>query len=135
MPILSPSELGLLRDRLQELQAALTEEIQSRREQAAAVEVDQTRVGRLSRSDAMQQQAMAQEANRRAEERLVQVRASLRQVGTDRYGLCLDCEEPIEWKRLLGNPCTWLCYDCSRERESAASAEAQQRASRGSQGR
>ena len=50
-------------------------------EAAETVELDQTRVGRLSRMDALQSQAMSLEAQRRRRVELQQIDAALRRIG------------------------------------------------------
>ncbi len=64
------------------------------------VELDQQSVGRLSRQDALQQQAMAnaQEARRGAE--LRRIKAAIARLDEGEYGYCAECGEPIARKRL-----------------------------------
>ena len=50
------------------------------------VELDQTRVGRLSRMDALQGQAMAQETARRRDNEVARIDAALKRVDDDEYG-------------------------------------------------
>ncbi|MBD1400043.1 TraR/DksA family transcriptional regulator [Pelovirga terrestris] len=74
-------------------------------------------IGRLSRVDALQQQAMAK-ANREAHQRrLVLIDAALRTLKSGRYGLCRSCDEPISLKRLEARPETPFCIECQTERE------------------
>lgn len=74
-------------------------------------------IGRLSRVDAMQQQAMAK-ANREAHKRrLVLIDAALMSIRQGHYGLCRGCEEPINLKRLEARPETPFCLDCQAQRE------------------
>ena len=78
------------------------------------VELDQQAVGRLSRMDALQYQAMAQaQARRRAVERQ-KIHAALKRIDEGEYGFCTDCGEDIEPKRLSADPATALCLDCLR---------------------
>ena len=64
----------------------LTEDAESAQK---PVELDQTRVGRLSRMDALQGQAMAQETARRRDNEVVRIDAALKRVDDDEYGYCL----------------------------------------------
>ena len=66
-----------LRGRLLQMQEELRVSLRERSAAAAPVELDQTTQGRLSRMDAMQGQAMAQAAVRRAEQQLVLVVVSI----------------------------------------------------------
>jgi DnaK suppressor protein len=78
------------------------------------VELDQQSVGRLSRMDAMQQQAMAaaQEARRRA--RMTAIEAALRRLDEVEFGWCADCGEFIGTERLDLDPTLMRCVDCAR---------------------
>lgn len=82
------------------------------------VELDQAKVGRLSRMDAMQAQAMAKESGRRREQMLVRIEIALQKIENDEYGICRDCEEPIPVKRLEFDPTAIRCVDCANAAES-----------------
>jgi len=96
-------------DRLAELAAedALGEEAQG------VVELDQQMVGRLSRMDALQMQAMAkaQAARRRLETQRLQ--AALARMDEGEYGCCEDCGEDIALKRLELDPAALKCISCA----------------------
>jgi DnaK suppressor protein len=77
------------------------------------VELDQTRVGRLSRMDALQNQAMAKETERRRHQELERIDLALERLANDEYGDCLACGEPIAEKRLKLDPSATLCIDCA----------------------
>jgi len=105
---------------LSKLKAALESELQaleSLREiadsGASTVELDQSKVGRLSRMDAMQQQAMQKEQNRRRDLRFEQIKAALRRMEEQDYGWCLDCGEAIKPERLAVNPAAAYCTQCA----------------------
>lgn len=83
------------------------------RESAKIVELDQTRMGRLSRMDAMQAQAMSIESNRRRAITIRRIQAALQRIDDDEYGECLECGEPINPKRLEVDPAASLCIDCA----------------------
>lgn len=98
-----------LRERREEILAL----IEGHGEDAKPVELDQTRVGRLSRMDALQNQAMAQETERRRQQELVRIEAALRRLEDGSYGDCVECGEPIAEKRLALDPSAVLCIDCA----------------------
>ena len=78
------------------------------------VELDQQAVGRLSRMDALQNQAMAQaQARRRAVERQ-KIQAALKRIEADEYGYCIDCGDEITPDRLATDPAIALCTTCMR---------------------
>lgn len=83
---------------------------------ARPVALDQP-IGRLSRVDALQQQAMAQATRRGMELRLQLVQQALTAVERREYGYCRMCDEPIAYKRLLSKPETPFCVRCQRGRE------------------
>lgn len=83
-------------------------------DERASVQLDQQSVGRLSRMDALQVQAMAKAEQARRERRLQQVRAALARIDDDTYGDCLRCGEPVEDRRLDADPAATLCIGCVR---------------------
>ncbi len=92
---------------------ALIELEQTGSEAAAIVELDQTRVGRLSRMDALQVQAMSQQRERRREIQLHKIAAALKRIERNDYGYCTECGEEIAYRRLVFDPATTLCIDCA----------------------
>ena len=88
----------------------LAEEVESARQ---PVELDQTRVGRLSRMDALQGQAMAQETARRRDNEIGRIDAALKRVAEDEYGYCLACGEKIAAARLKLDPMAAICVTCA----------------------
>ena len=109
--------VNALRDKLLKLRAELQELAAMGDESAAVVELDQTKVGRLSRMDAMQAQAMAQASEQRREQTLRQIDAALKRIDDDEYGYCLQCGESINPKRLEFDPTALLCIDCASKAE------------------
>lgn len=97
----------LIQARLEELEAALSAGTDQ------PVELDQSRVGRLSRMDSMQSQAMARHGSRRAEQEIERLRAALKRIESDEYGYCARCEEEIGAGRLRFDPGATLCVDCA----------------------
>lgn len=106
-----------MREKLLKLQAELRAVAESGDESAAVVELDQAKVGRLSRMDAMQAQAMAKASSRRREQMLRQIEAALKRIDDDEYGYCKECDEPINPKRLEFDPTAVLCIDCASKAE------------------
>jgi DnaK suppressor protein len=86
-------------------------------EAASIVMLDQSSVGRLSRMDALQGQAMAQERCRRRELELKKIAAALQRIEKDDYGLCQECNEPIAQRRLEFNPAVAYCIACANKQE------------------
>ena len=78
------------------------------------VELDQQAVGRLSRMDALQNQAMAQAQARRRQAERAKIHAALKRIETGEYGYCTDCGEDIAPARLAADPAIALCAECMR---------------------
>jgi len=87
-------------------------------ESAAVVELDQSKVGRLSRMDAMQAQAMAKASGNRRQAMLLKIRSALKRIDDDEFGLCRECGEPINPKRLEFDPTAVYCIDCASKGEA-----------------
>jgi len=81
------------------------------------VELDQASVGRLSRMDAMQAQAMSIETGRRRREKLLQIADALQRIEEDEYGYCDECGEAIAPARLTIDPTALLCIQCASAKE------------------
>ena len=77
------------------------------------VELDQSMVGRLSRMDALQNQAMQVETERRRSVELQRIDASLKRIEDDEYGYCVSCGEEIEAKRIENDPTIPTCISCA----------------------
>lgn len=85
---------------------------------AQPVELDQTRVGRVSRMDAMQAQAMAVESERRRHVELARIAGALKRIEIGDYGYCVSCDEPIAKERLRVDPAAPLCIVCAGNAEN-----------------
>ena len=96
------------------LRKKLRDLVESTAEARRTVELDQTRVGRLSRMDALQVQAMSVETNRRRKVELQQIEAALARIEEGDFGYCVSCGEAIAPKRLAHNPTTPVCIECAR---------------------
>lgn len=100
---------SVLRERHGQLKALIS----SAKDQTKPVELDQTKMGRLSRIDAMQQQAMASETERRRKNDLKRVEAAIKRLDDETFGFCINCEEPIPRKRLEFDPASATCVRCA----------------------
>ena len=78
------------------------------------VTLDQQSIGRVSRIDSLQVQAMdlAQQQARRKQ--IVRIDAALERLDIGDYGYCVTCDEEISAKRLELDPATPLCIQCAR---------------------
>ena len=99
----------LIRDRLAEIDAenALGSDGQS------TVMLDQQAVGRLSRMDALQSQAMAVAQQKRRDAEAARLAGALARLAEDDFGYCEDCGEPIAPRRLELNLTATRCISCA----------------------
>ena len=81
---------------------------------SAPVALDQTQQGRLSRMDAMQQQAMAEETRRRRQRDIQLINAALSRLEDGEYGYCVTCGEAVEPERLALDAATPFCIGHAR---------------------
>ncbi len=101
--------LPRLKEELAALQAASSRTSDSRK----PVELDQQSVGRLSRMDAMQQQAMSAAQDARRHGRVRAIEAAMRRIETGEFGWCARCGDFIGLKRLDLDPTIMRCRDCA----------------------
>lgn len=106
-PEIAKERLLSLKDELEALRA-LSEDAR------ATVTLDQQSVGRLSRMDALQGQAMAQASERQRVADLARIEAALKRLDDDEYGYCLNCGEDIPEKRMEVDPAAALCVKCAK---------------------
>ena len=115
-----------MRDRddidLQELRRRLLRERQKNRASSEGdrdsrrpVTLDQQSVGRLSRMDALQMQAMALETERRRQTRIRRIDAALERIDEGEFGYCVNCGEAIAAKRLEFDPTSPRCLGCAEQ--------------------
>ena len=102
--------------RLLSLQAELEDRAEHNSDALGTVELDQNRVGRLSRMDALQGQQMAQEAERRRLLKLQQIAGALKRLEQGDFGICYGCEDDIATERLRFDPTLTRCVACSEDR-------------------
>ena len=106
-------DLQAIRRALEGERADLLHESEATAEEQRPVALDQQSVGRLSRMDALQVQAMAQALEARRQGRLLRIEAALRRLDAGDYGFCEECGEKIPAKRLEIDAVTERCVDCA----------------------
>ena len=110
-------DLTCFRKMLLQRQQNLLSVTQTGLDAAKTVELDQTRVGRLSRMDEMQAQAMSRETNRRRKIELGRIIAALERIESGDYGYCISCGDEILAQRLEIDPSNPLCLACASQVE------------------
>ena len=106
----------MYRSRIEAEIAELRKLSDSSKQSRAPVTLDQQSVGRLSRMDAMQQQAMTAANRQRNKVRLHLVDAALK-MDPDEYGICKKCDEDIGYARLKVRPESPFCVTCQNKNE------------------
>lgn len=105
-------------DRFRHLIAArledLTQEDALGKAGQATVTLDQQAVGRLSRMDALQNQAMARAGQGRRSTMKARLRAALGRIEAGEFGWCDACGDAIGTGRLQLDPSATRCIDCAR---------------------
>jgi len=77
------------------------------------VVLDQQSVGRLSRMDALQQQAMAKATQGRRAVSRTRIQAALSRIDEGEFGYCTECGEEIPVRRLELDPTSPTCVSCA----------------------
>ncbi len=77
------------------------------------VTLDQQSVGRLSRMDAMQHQAMNQATERTRQRDLNRIKAAIGRIDEGEYGYCAECGDEIAERRLEVDPMAERCINCA----------------------
>ena len=114
---MTEAESDNIHTRLELLQKETLTEKEAAAESIAPVELDQARIGRLSRMDSMQQQAMALEQDRRRDILLKRIEGAFLRVESGTYGHCVKCTKPIEEKRIDFDPTVFFCQQCAQRAE------------------
>ncbi len=112
--MLKDADIARFRAALLAEKAELAAENRTAAEDQATVTLDQQSVGRLSRMDAMQRQAMAQATARRRRDRDKRIAAALSRIDDGEFGYCIDCGEDIGQARLTLDPTLPTCVSCAR---------------------
>jgi len=109
MAINDERAMNILNSRREELEGLSAGSAEAR----DTVTLDQQSVGRLSRMDAMQQQAMAQATERQRAAEISRIDAALKRLDEGEYGACIECGEDIAEKRLEIDPAATHCINCA----------------------
>lgn len=111
-------DIKAFKKRLLEMREEVEELSEVTEEARQPVELDQTMVGRLSRMDALQTQAMQLETERRRGIEIQRINAALKRMEEGEFSYCVSCGVDIEPKRLENDPTTPTCFDCAEMSEN-----------------
>ena len=107
-------DLEKAKERLDAQELELKEISASPSASTAPVALDQQSVGRLSRMDAMQQQAMNKATEQKRRFDLVRIDEARKRLASGDYGFCDECGNEIPDGRLAIDPMAELCVNCAR---------------------
>ena len=116
--LMNVSKIKHFKDLLEERQKELASLAEISAESRDTVILDQQSVGRLSRMDAMQAQAMAQAQDRQRAHELMRIEQALTRIVNGDFGYCEECGEEINQKRLEVDPAALFCMKCASANES-----------------
>lgn len=116
MSHLTDEQLEVFRQRLVAAKAS-AEALLGRGMVGDAVEASGSAIGRLTRIDALQMQAMSQMNRHQLDVRLRQIEAALLVMDQGRYGLCRQCKLPVALSRLEAIPEAPFCLECQENLE------------------
>ena len=97
---------------IERLLQELTAEDELGQSSQRTVELDQQSVGRLSRMDALQSQAMAQAQQRRRDVLKSSLIFALQRLEEGEFGYCADCGDEIEEAQISASLVIMKCMSC-----------------------
>ena len=111
---MNKKHFDLYQNQLLKIRNGLLQDSDKTRDDRQPVLLDQSSVGRLSRMDALQVQAMQLETERRRNIKLQRIESALTRLQNGEFGLCIICGEDIQESRLKYDPTIPTCIACSR---------------------
>lgn len=92
--------------------ATLEDDISHLSEAAKPVSPDNA-IGRLSRQEAMQDQQIQLASLNKSKTRLARLQSARNSIDDESFGLCVQCEDPIPFGRLMLMPESTTCVNCA----------------------
>jgi len=99
-----------LLDKIQSLQ----KDIQAFKELTRPIAPDNA-IGRISRMEAINSKSINEETLRKTENTLAKIQRALKIIDDEDFGICIECDEPIPFARLMILPETSLCVVCAEK--------------------
>lgn len=106
-------EITTIRERLQAQITEVEASVESAESTRASAQLDPSRVGRLSRVDALQMVAMERALEERRRAQALRAQRALELIEEGSYGECVLCYEPIALKRIRLDPSLLTCVSCA----------------------
>ena len=111
---MNETDIAEMRILIQTRLAELDQEDLLGKDSQGVVTLDQQSVGRLSRMDALQGQAMAKASQHMRNSERQGLQNALQRMKGGEFGYCDDCGDAISLKRLALNPAAIKCINCAR---------------------
>ena len=111
--MVEPTDIFAFKQQIIDEMAELEKLRKQARDSRAPVCLDQQSIGRLSRIDSMQQQAMNIASDSRRLHRQKALMAALQRIEIENYGYCHNCDDVIGAGRLRIDPAVTLCVNCA----------------------
>jgi DnaK suppressor protein len=113
---LSNEQKAELKSSLEKRMQDIERELEGLKEAAKPVDLEES-IGRLARMDAIQDQQIAIKTKNEKEKLLTAIKMSLEKIDSEDFGLCAECGEEIQFKRLLKRPESLFCIHCQSAQE------------------
>lgn len=110
---MNDAKIDQFRAMLKAMQTQLAAQDDIAQDNQKTVVLDQQSVGRLSRMDALQQQAMANATKARRAQQYARIDAAFLRMQDGEYGYCTNCGEDIALNRLELDPAVATCIACA----------------------
>lgn len=111
---MTESEIAEFRRLIEARLEALDQEDRLGEAGRATVALDQQSVGRLSRMDALQSQAMSKASQARRNAERSRLTAAIGRIEDREFGYCHHCGEDIALPRLTLDPAATSCIECAQ---------------------
>ena len=111
---MNQEQQALMRRQIEEEIDKIKEDIAAFKELAKPVAPDAS-IGRLTRMEAINSKSINEAALNKAKYRLDRLENALQNIEDPDFGICMQCEEPIPFKRLLIMPDSDMCVKCAEE--------------------
>ncbi|HHO42423.1 MAG TPA: transcriptional regulator [Epsilonproteobacteria bacterium] len=104
----------LLKKQIEDEISSATRQIEALEEKTKPISPDCS-LGRLTRLEAMGESHVANKTLDNARLRLTRLKNALQRIDTPSFGICIDCDEPIDINRLKLRPESVRCVACENE--------------------
>ncbi len=113
---MEPDQRERLKRHIHQRIDAVNHDIASFKAGSAPVSPDNA-IGRLTRMEAINSKSISEAALAKALTTRSRLEKALRTIDSEKFGLCMHCEEPIAFARLMAMPEASLCVTCAARQE------------------